>query len=97
MELAAIPATLRAGTYARLSISAVAQKAIAVPRQAVLIGEEDQYFVYVESGPGRYQRRVVTTGQAVEDSIPLLSGVQPGEKVVVVGAILLDGAASRVL
>ncbi len=97
VELAAIPATLRAGTYARLSISAVAQKAIAVPRQAVLIGEEDQYFVYVESGPGRYQRRVVTTGQAVEDSIPLLSGVQPGEKVVVVGAILLDGAASRVL
>jgi cobalt-zinc-cadmium efflux system membrane fusion protein len=97
IELKEPTAGLRSGMYARADIETESRSAIPVPRSAVLIDEGDKFFVYVEQKPGTYHRRQVTLGQSSDDSVPVLSGLRSGDRVVVSGAILIDGAASRLL
>jgi Cu(I)/Ag(I) efflux system membrane fusion protein len=46
--------------------------------------------VYVESSPGVYDMREVKLGLPAEDSFPVISGLQEGERIVTVGAFLID-------
>jgi cobalt-zinc-cadmium efflux system membrane fusion protein len=47
--------------------------------------------VFVESAPGRFERREVATGVRAESLVAITRGVQAGERVVVDGAVLLKG------
>lgn len=62
----------------------------AVPLAAV-VQEYGRSVVFVERGPGRFERRVVTTGPRSGDVVAVLSGLQADERVVVDGAMLLRG------
>jgi multidrug efflux pump subunit AcrA (membrane-fusion protein) len=60
-----------------------------VPARAIYLRGE-QYFVFVETGAGRYVRRAVELGPANDGVQVVLAGLEPAEKVVVDGALLLE-------
>jgi len=58
---------------------------------AAIIQEYGRSEVFVERGPGQFERRVVTTGVRVGDIVAITSGVDANQRVIVDGAILLKG------
>lgn len=62
---------------------------IKVPARAVMfLG--GRYYLFVEEGEGRFVRREVVTGETDEGNVSIVSGVEPGQKVVAEGALLLQ-------
>jgi len=51
----------------------------------------DRTVVFVERAPGHFNERVVTIGKPAGSSVRVLSGLEPGESVVVDGVMLLQG------
>jgi cobalt-zinc-cadmium efflux system membrane fusion protein len=58
---------------------------------SALVQEYGKSVVFVERGPGEYERREITIGTRSGDVIPVASGVRVGERVIVDGAVLLKG------
>ncbi len=87
-----IPATraMRPGMFVRGQVALGERQAIQVPAQAVL-SQDDSAQVFVLKGE-QVQARTVTTGIRNTDKVEILSGLRPGEQVVVAGAgYLKDG------
>ena len=59
--------------------------ALVIPRTA-LVEEQGSYFVYVQTGGERFQKREVKLGASDGLVVQLLSGVAVGERVVTKGA-----------
>jgi cobalt-zinc-cadmium efflux system membrane fusion protein len=78
-------ATVTAGTV---------QNAIAVPDAAVLRNDENQPFVYVETGPNQFGRRAVEIGPSQGGETQVLKGLSAGDKVVGDGSLFLQFANS---
>ena len=53
--------------------------------------DADTDYVYVDHGSGDYVRQNVAVGEEKDGSCIVNSGLQPGERVVTKGAILLGG------
>jgi len=54
--------------------------------------------VYVEKDPLTFVRRPVVVAQHAETGrVQIVSGIAPGDKVVVRGALLLDGSVDQLL
>ena len=68
--------------------------AIAVPDAAVLRDDENQPFVYVESGPGQFSRRSVEIGQSQGGQTQILKGLSDGDKIAGDGSLFLQFANS---
>jgi len=66
-----------------------ARKTVLVPASAIL-SEQGVSSVFAETSPGVFQRRVVNVGQRYGPNIAIVSGLQPNEKVVSVGAQSLN-------
>ena len=66
-----------------------ALKRMAVLPPAAIVQEYGRSTVFAERSPGQYERRQVTVGPPAGDRLPVLAGVEPGERVVVDGAVLL--------
>jgi cobalt-zinc-cadmium efflux system membrane fusion protein len=88
--------TLRPGMYGRVAID-TADAVITVPTTAVLIKDGKDPLVYIQKDALTYVQRRVVIGQPVEGRVQIVSGLRPGEKVVVRGALLLDGSADQLL
>lgn len=73
-------------------VGAPAPPHIMVPASTV-IDRGQSKFVWVETAPGRYEPRAVTTGGRHGEQIVIASGLAEGETVVVQGAFLLDSEA----
>jgi RND family efflux transporter MFP subunit len=71
------------------SAKASAPMVPAIPRSAVIEAGRSR-IVYVESAPGVFDMRAVQLGPQAGDYYPVLQGLQNGEKVVTVGAFLVD-------
>ena len=68
--------------------------ALAVPRGALIrIGDED--FVFVEKTEMEYERRKVVAGPTSGHLVEIHDGLKAGERVVVKGALLLEGALEK--
>ena len=65
------------------------ESTIVVPLSAVIDSGKRQV-VWVESLPGMFEPRDVQVGQKNTDNIQILSGINPGDKVAVSGAYLID-------
>jgi multidrug efflux pump subunit AcrA (membrane-fusion protein) len=65
---------------------------IVVPASAV-IREGNEAHVFISKGNGRFERRTIKLGRAMDGSIEILSGVNPGDSIVSEGALLLRAAA----
>ncbi|GAB6067813.1 hypothetical protein JCM13664_11320 [Methylothermus subterraneus] len=88
---------LRPGTYARVTIEVAPRDRILLPASAVLIKDDKETLVYVEIAPGRFAARRVRIGAARAGKVEILAGLSPGERVVVEGALLIDGEAALLL
>jgi membrane fusion protein, copper/silver efflux system len=73
-------------------IGAAAPPHIMVPASAV-IDRGQRQFVWVETQPGTYEPREVKAGQRHGESIVIVSGLSPGDRVVIEGGFLLDSEA----
>jgi cobalt-zinc-cadmium efflux system membrane fusion protein len=56
---------------------------------AAIVQEYGRPIVFLERAPGRFERREVTLGPRTGDVVPVVSGVQAGERAVVDGGVLL--------
>lgn len=92
-----IPEGLRAGMQARVGIALDRPAQMMVPIGAVLIRSENSTVVFVQKAEQQFEAREVKLGQPVRGWVPVISGLQDGERIVVRGALLLDGAASQLL
>jgi cobalt-zinc-cadmium efflux system membrane fusion protein len=63
-------------------------RVLAVPIGA-LFTEEGRSYVYIEAGPGRFERRAVEVANGGGSDRRVLSGLRAGDRVVVDGALLL--------
>jgi cobalt-zinc-cadmium efflux system membrane fusion protein len=88
--------SLRPGMYGRAEIN-VADAGLTLPVNAVLIKDGKDPVVYVQTGSLTFARRRVVTAQPVEGRVQIVSGLSAGDKVVVRGALLLDGSADQLL
>ena len=87
---------LRPGMYGRVAIDA-GDAVVSLPASAVLIKNGKETVVYVQKDASTYVRRPVVLAQSLDGRVQIVSGVAPGEMVVVKGALLLDGAADQLL
>ena len=81
--------TLRIGMQANVRIDAgEGREAIVIPKESVL-EHEGKRIVYVLLSGEEFQRREVTVGDEMGDKVAVLSGIEPGERVVTQGALQL--------
>jgi membrane fusion protein, heavy metal efflux system len=66
-----------------------AVREIPAPSVGAIIQDGGKNFVYVEQGKGRFEAHEVITGHRSGDLAPIISGLQPGEHVVVDGVMPL--------
>ena len=73
-----------------------AAKGIAIPRTAVQsIGERAVVYVVADGDETRFVERAVKLGPSSGDSIEVIQGVKPGERVVTEGSFFLRAEAGR--
>lgn len=87
---------LRPGMFAQALVQTAIPAAVDVPVSAVL-ARRDQFFVFLQSQDGSYRQQEVKLGEQQGSHITLIAGVQPGDKLVTQGAILLDAEANEAL
>lgn len=93
---------LRPGVFAQAEIVAVeddggaAAQILAVPESAVqLVEGASSVFVAVPGEPGTFARRVVVAGKPIGGFVPIHSGLEEGDEVVVRGAFLLKAELGK--
>ncbi|MFT3698473.1 MAG: efflux RND transporter periplasmic adaptor subunit [Kofleriaceae bacterium] len=89
VRLANIDGALRPNAYAQIKFYDPNTAKVALPSSAVMSDGVTTY-VYVKEKDGKLKRRVVTAGSVSAGKMPILTGIEPGDQVVVQGAILLD-------
>lgn len=84
---------VRPGMYARVTINHGRAKHVVVPDRAVqkLVGSGDRYVYVVKGDKAEYRK--VELGQRLDTEYEILSGVNPGETVVVAGQSRLKNGA----
>lgn len=91
------PADIVPHMFARLSIELQrAENAVVLPAESVMTSPSGGHFVFVVD-QGKAQRRDVQIGLQQEGTVQVLSGIEPGQRVVVAGqAALRNGQPVRV-
>jgi cobalt-zinc-cadmium efflux system membrane fusion protein len=98
VELEKRPDELRAGMLAQVALSGISGEAqLTLPVTAVLLKEGGRRIVYVEDSSGRFVARSVEVGDERAGRVRVLKGLQPGERVVMRGALLVDREAEQLL
>ena len=87
-ELENFHGRFRPEMFAQIRHSEAYRKVPVVPMGAVVQGE-GQSIIYVEEGPGRFRQTTVTLGKREGEKIPVISGLKPGDRIVVDGVMLL--------
>ncbi|MEO8841738.1 MAG: efflux RND transporter periplasmic adaptor subunit [Kofleriaceae bacterium] len=90
VRLANLDGSLRPNAYAQIKFFDPTTAKVALPASAVLSDGLTTYVYLKDPKTGELKRRVVTAGSSSAGKMPILSGVEPGDQVVVQGAILLD-------
>ncbi len=78
------PEGVYSGTFARLLIPLDEEQVLVVPRQAVQQVGQLELVDVVDAG--RLQRRAIRTGRTIDDEVEVLSGLKPGERVILPAA-----------
>jgi cobalt-zinc-cadmium efflux system membrane fusion protein len=66
-----------------------APRALPVIPLSAVVQQFGRTVVFVEQGPGQFQRREVTLGARRGETVPVLAGLVAGDRIVVDGAVLL--------
>ena len=90
VKLANPSGTLRPNAYAQIRFFDPTAAKVSLPETAVMSDGATNYVYVKDAKTGALKRRNVTIGSVSGGKIPVIAGVEPGEPVVVRGAILLD-------
>jgi len=86
---------LKPEMFARLHIRVEeGSQFLPVPQEAVLEIDGGQ-FVYVVQEPGRYKKQAVKVGPVSLERVRILEGLQPGQKIVTKGAVLIKAQEAK--
>jgi Cu(I)/Ag(I) efflux system membrane fusion protein len=80
---------LRPDMFVDIELPIAVPGGISLPRDAVL-DSGTKKTVFVDCGNGNFEPRVVETGWRIGERVQIISGVRPGERVVIAGNFLLD-------
>ncbi len=82
---------------AEMLVTAELEVPVAAPRSVVsraVFLKGERHYVYVEEGRGRFRRCEIKVGAEVAGKLPVLEGLETGQRVVTSGALLLEQVAS---
>lgn len=82
-------AMLRPDMFVDVELPVTLPEMLAVPSEAVLDSGLKKT-VYVEKSAGLFEPREVETGRSVGNRVEIVSGLKPGERIVVSGTFLID-------
>lgn len=80
---------LKAEMFVSVNVPDAAGAGASVPSKAVFLNG-DKHYVFVQEQPGKFARRQVEVGSEQDGRVLVLAGLQPGQKVVSEGCILLQ-------
>jgi cobalt-zinc-cadmium efflux system membrane fusion protein len=80
---------LKAEMYIIAELKTASARGLLVPTRAVYL-RGDRHYVFVDAGDGRYVRKPVKIGARDEDRQLVLEGLEPMDRVVVDGNLLLE-------
>jgi cobalt-zinc-cadmium efflux system membrane fusion protein len=80
---------LKAELYVTVEIPGVTPTSLQVPSKAVFL-RGNQYYVFLETAAGQYQRQPVQLGSEREGRVTVLDGLKTGQKLVTEGCLLLQ-------
>ncbi len=83
---------LKPGMYVNVNISVPLGRHLVVPASGVL-QNGDQQIAFIDRGQGRLEPRVIQTGPQVNNSIIVLRGLKPGDRIVSSANFLIDSEA----
>lgn len=87
---------LKKDMYVHVSIhSSLEKMGLLVPVSALLRDDENLPFVFVQSGDNAFSRRQVTIGERQGDLQEIVSGLNPGDRIVVEGGLFMQFAQSQ--
>ncbi len=92
IEIANPRRLLRPDMYADVLLKTEGKEALMVPESAVIYTGPRQ-IVFVDLGEGRFRQQEVRLGAKSGDAFEVLSGLQPGDRVVTSGNFLIDAEA----
>lgn len=84
---------LKPGMYATVRITTPTRRALTVPTSAV-IRTGERSMVFVDMGGGSLMPHEVETGRTGDEYVEILSGVEPGQRVVTSAQFLLDSESN---
>ena len=93
ITIANVDGRLKPGMYATVRLSSPTRSALTVPRSAVLQTGE-RAVVFVDQGKGALRPVDVVTGRAAGEYVEILSGLEPGQRVVTSAQFLLDSESN---
>ncbi len=79
-----VPASARAGQFCRVVITSQRTNAVTIPLAALRRDDQGEY-VFVIDPDHQIQRRGIRTGLRLSDAVEVISGVNPGDRVVTSG------------
>jgi membrane fusion protein (multidrug efflux system) len=86
---------LRTGMFARARlVTGESPDAVVIPEEALVVGADESHVFVVEGD--RARRVVVRTGRRTAGVIEIVSGLSPGDRVIVAGHLKLRGESPRV-
>ncbi len=94
LELGNGDLALRPEMFVDVTLHADLGERVLVPASAVIVAGERRV-VFVDRGEGRLEPRTITTGATTDDKVEVLTGLEPGERVVASGNFLI-AAESRI-
>jgi cobalt-zinc-cadmium efflux system membrane fusion protein len=80
---------LKAELYVTVEIPDPVPASLQVPSKAVFL-RNNQYYVFLETSEGRYQRQPVQLGVEHEGKVAILDGLKQGQRLVTEGCLLLQ-------
>jgi cobalt-zinc-cadmium efflux system membrane fusion protein len=80
---------LKAEMFVSVNLPGEGNAGASLPAKAVYL-KGDKHYVFIESAPGQFERREVQLGAEQDGQVLVLAGVEPGQRVVTDGCILLE-------
>ena len=66
-----------------------AQAPVEIPARSVFV-RDNVFYLFVETSPGQFQRQPVKVGAEQDGKVPVIQGVEAGQKIVTDGCLLLE-------
>ncbi|HSX83455.1 MAG TPA: efflux RND transporter periplasmic adaptor subunit, partial [Candidatus Saccharimonadia bacterium] len=81
---------LKPDMFATIKVRSLTPHTVAVVPVSAVLSQGTETVVFVEEEPGRFRQRQVQLGREIQGSVVVQNGVQPGERVVTRGVLLLS-------